>query len=394
MANAKDELPSAIVLSSGLTGLATIRSLARGGMTVYAATSGSSQATDLSRHCRPLRRPERLGDDASSTQWLIDFCGSLPVRPVVLPTSDNDALWLARHAQALRPHCIFSSSSHGELLRIISKDGLYAAGEQTGVPIVPSITEPSLEALDAWSLAHPAPYLIKPFYNCIPGSALKQKNLLVHSRDELCAYVAQHGSRAIIVQRKIDGGDGFILDCYGLCDAASQPVSMASHRRIRQCPPHFGSTSFGEIPARGDDALEAKLFDYTARLLRGLRYHGIFGIEWLQCRTSGELYVIDFNARPFSSIGHLTDCGLNLPLLAYGELLGHEMKGTAPRPSLAHLYWADFMGDAYGFRVANDATWHGWLGSLLRCRSFAVWDWSDPGPWLLETARACRSSLQ
>lgn len=393
MANANDDLPSAIVLSSGFTGLATIRGLARGGMAVYAATDGSSQATDLSRHCRPLRRPERLSDDASSTQWLIDFCRSLPTRPVVLPTSDHDALWLARHAPALRPLCAFSSSSREELLRIVSKDGLYAAAAQSGVPVVPSITEPSLEALDAWSLAHAAPYLIKPFYNRIATSALRQKNLLVHSRDDLLAYVAKAGSRAIIVQRKIDGGDGFILDCYGLCDASGQPVSMASHRRIRQCPPHFGSTSFGEIPARGDDALEAKLFDYTARLLQGLRYHGIFGIEWLQCRVSGELYVIDFNARPFSSIGHLTDCGLNLPLLAYRELLGHETARAAPRPALAHLYWADFLGEAYGFRVTDEATWRAWLGSLLRCRSFAVWDWRDPGPWLLETARACLRGL-
>ena len=130
------------------------------------------------------------------------------------------------------------------------------------------------------------------------------------------------------------GGDGHILDCYGLCASHCRPITLASHRRIRQGPANFGTTSYGEIPLRGDEAMESRLFDYTSRLLGGLKYHGIFGIEWLHDRETGELYLIDFNARPFSSIGHLHDCGLNLPLLAYRELCGEDLSHVPIRPTL------------------------------------------------------------
>ena len=62
-------------------------------------------------------------------------------------------------------------------------------------------------------------------------------------------------------------------------------------------------------------------------------------IEWLLERDTGRFYVIDFNARPFMSLGHLTDCGLNLPALTYAELIGqlpeHLPLVPALRPSQA-----------------------------------------------------------
>jgi len=394
MSDARSDRPPVIVLGGSLTGLATVRSLARGGVIVYAATSQPNQPSSLSRHCRCVPRPDTLGDDASSIKWLTDLCATLPARPVVLPTSDQDALWLAKHAESLRSHCILWSTPHSELLRIVSKDGLYATAVRSKMPVIPFVVEPSLAELEEWSLIHSGPYLLKPFYRDIPGSALRRKNLVIEGREALLSHVERGGSRSLIVQRKIDGGDGFILDCYGLCSDAGVPIVMASHRRIRQCPPHFGSTCLGEIPACGDEALEAKLFEYTTRLLGGLAYHGIFGIEWLHDRATDELYVIDFNARPFSSIGHLTDCGLNLPLLAYRELLGDDLSDVHPRPALAHLYWLDFVADMFSFRATDSPSRVAWLRSLLKCRSFAVWDRGDPGPWLQTTLALLRRGLR
>lgn len=386
--------PTAIVLGSGLTALATIRCLARGGVTVHCAARGADRLATFSNLCRTVDRPEDRGDGTDSTRWLIDLSAALTRRPVVIPTSDEDALWLARHSEVLRRHCDFSSTSLTQMQAIVSKDGLYAAAVRGSLPVVPSIVEPTLEEATTWSLHHAGPYLLKPFYGGIASCALPGKNLLLNGRDELLGYIAREGTRALIIQRKLDGGDGRILDCYGLCDARGTPVTLASHRRLRQCPPHVGSTCFGEIPMQGDEALEARLFDYTRRLLRQLNYQGIFGIEWLHEPSTGELYVIDFNARPFSSIGHLRDCGLNLPLLAYRDLVGEKIPAATSMPKLTHKYWMDVLGDAYTVRSRTNLGWVGWLRSLLSCRSFAVWDQSDPGPWLHMTSDFLRQQLR
>lgn len=390
----KNAQPVAVVLSASLTGLATVRSLAVGKVPVLAAVADWGQPAARSRFCRPLLRPADQHDDASAVAWLVDVCKAQECLPVVIPSSDADALWLARHAALLRPHCRFSTTTHDDLMNIVSKDRLYAIAQAMGLPVVPAITEPTVEALTEWSLIHPGPYLLKPFYNRMPGTVLRQKNRLIECREDLMVYVGKRGSRGLIVQRSLSGGDGFILDCYGLCGADGRPIAMASHRRIRQGPANFGTTSFGEIPALGDNAVEAKLFDYTARLLEGLSFHGIFGIEWLQDKGTGELYLIDFNARPFSSIGHLRDCGLNLPWLAYRELLGEDLSGHPQRPKLSHLYWMDALSDVFGCKTSGSTHWWAWLKSLSRCRSFAVWDWRDPMPWVSETTLALSRTLR
>ena len=127
---------------------------------------------------------------------------------------------------------------------------------------------------------------------------------------------------------------------------------------------------------------ESAIFEKTERLLSVIRFHGIFGIEWLHDKKTGQFYLIDFNARPFSSIGHLTACGLNLPLLAYRELIGDDLAGLEQRPVLKHKYWIDLLRDLRSSRLSGVMGWSDWFRSILRCRSFAYWDWRDPGPGL------------
>ena len=187
----------------------------------------------------------------------------------------------------------------------------------------------------------------------------------------------------LIIQRILKGGDGRIYDCYGLCDKNGQVRTMASHRRIRQIKPHFGVTCYGEIPSDPPGIGQQELFDLTRKLLAKVRYHGIFGIEWLYERDTKRLYLLDFNARPFLTIGHLGDCGLNLPLVAYRELCGDELDGFPLVPELRRILWLNYWPHLHSFlkeRGRAGRSWKGYFGELLRSRSFALWDFNDPIP--------------
>jgi predicted ATP-grasp superfamily ATP-dependent carboligase len=252
---------------------------------------------------------------------------------------------------------------------------------------------PGPDEVEAWCREVRPPYFVKPFYGSMPGCAMKRKNQIFLSGAELARYARSQGLRNTIVQRRIESGDGRVYDAYGLCDRRGEVVVLASHRRIRQFPPDTGATSFGEIPVIDDPELEGRIFRDTRRLLSGLRYHGIFGIEWLHERGTGEIYLADFNARPFSSIGHLADCGLNLPLLAYRELVGEEGLPVDVVPALLHRYWMDFNWDVRGFRSARWTRGQGWadfVADVLRCTSFAYFDVRDPGPWVQRGMDLCR----
>lgn len=370
------------MLCNVVTGLATVRGIAAGGVVVHAAIFRDNDPIRFSRCCRKLDFSDCRSDEAL-LERLIAAASSMPAPPVVIATSDKHALFLAGHRDRLSPHCLLWQTPPADLASIVNKHQLYSLAGQAGVATVPAIVEPDPQALSDWSSVHPPPYFLKPFYEGIALCKLKQKNLILESRQALLDYVSTQGAAGLIVQRLIRGGDGYIFDSYGLCDSRGRIVAIASHRRWRQNPPDTGTTSYGEIPASPEGKPEQALFDNTRRLLGSLRYHGIFGIEWLQDRATGELYLIDFNARPFSSIGHLTSCGLNLPLLAYRELTGDDLSDVAPQPQLRHRFWIDLLSDLWWVQSKRDTDSFElapWLRTILRSKDHAYWSWRDPGP--------------
>lgn len=367
------------------TGLATVQALAQSGVDVHALYFDKSEAVHFSRVCKKIFINAPLRDEAKLLDFLIDYARQLGNRPVVFPTSDSQALMLARHRERLIEVCSLWTTEYAALAQIINKQTLYELAIAADVATIPAIYSPSYQQVVEWSEETPGPYLIKPSYEEDPNSTLHKKNLCIPDRNALLDYVKTNDQAPAVLQRVLRGGDGFIFDCYGLCDKDGRVISIASHRRWRQHHPDFGATCYGEIPANIGAQQEAILFANTERLLKQIHFHGIFGIEWLLERDSGKFYLIDFNARPFVTIGHLRSCGLNLPLLAYRDLTGQSQAAQEKFPKLKTKFWADIRKDIETFndkRACGEITTAEWLRSLLRCRSVAYLDWYDPGPAL------------
>ena len=378
---------SAIVLAKTLTGLATLRALAALDIDLHAVIFNEDEAIMSSRYGKKVLFPHGEHNEPALLAFLTDYCQTLGTMPVIIPTSDSLALFLAKHQDVLKPICTLWTTSYENLAEIINKNGLYHLAEQADVATIPWVETASLEELKHWSQANAAPYLLKPFYAAADTARPFGKNWVVDSRDALLAYATTHGTEAIVIQRMVVGGDGYIFDTYGYCDAQGRIVTMASHRRWRQQPPDLGSTSFGEIPANFTSDTEGTIFSATTRLLAKTKYHGIFGIEWLYDHATKQFYLIDFNARPFSSIGHLQACGMNLPAMAYRDLAQQVQGPIEARPQLKHLMWMDFFRDLDSLRTRKFSVFaitKIWLQSIIRCRSFAYQSLADPAPALHE----------
>lgn len=384
----KPKIP-AIVLSLNVTGLAVVRALARYGVEVHGVYRWEGELGRSSRYCNKLIDLRgKIKNDGELVNWLVDYAESLDERPVVFPTSDPTAMWLADNHERLSRVCRIWDYDHDKLSNVMCKSTLYQAATAAGVLVPPGLNAPDIDEVKQWCEQNKAPYLVKPFYNFTEDF----KNLTFDDKQPLLDFLQERktGASDLVIQRVLRGGDGWIFDCYGLCEKNGNVVTMASHRRIRQSPPDFGITCYGEIPGIPRDVGEQALFDRTEKLLAELGHHGIFGIEWLQDRETGELYLLDFNARPFYSIGHLQDCGLNLPALAYQELCGEDLSNVELIPEVTGKRWIDFWSDASTFnrlRKSGRMTWGEWLASLLQSRANAVWCASDPLPAVLQTLR-------
>jgi D-aspartate ligase len=389
--------PPAIVLCNTVTGIATVRALAECGVEVHACIFREDDPLHDSRHAIKVPCYHLQSDDTALVEFLIEYAVKLGNRPVVLPTGDAHALLLAQYAPELDRHCRIWQLPNADLARLVNKTMLYEAADDAGVPIIPSLSTPTLGELLIWSQHHEGPYILKPSYEGVGGCKLNGKNLVLEGREQLLSYVSNHGAEALVIQRMLHGGDGNIFDCYGFCDRDGRVVCLTSHLRIRQYPPDFGATSLGEIPAPLPPQDEQFLFEATERLFRGIRFHGIFGIEWLREEKTGAFYLIDFNARPFLSIGHLRDCGVNLPFLAYRELIGQSLADVASRPAVKRKRWVYITKDIETFRelrVIGRLGLFSWLASVASCRSFAYVSWRDPKPGMRSilqiVRRVCR----
>jgi hypothetical protein len=119
------------------------------------------------------------------------------------------------------------------------------------------------------------------------------------------------------------GGDGLVFDCRGVCDRKGKIAAMAPHRRLGQDPAHVGVSTFGEIPSRSVPDSEAANLALTERLLSEVYCHAIFGIGWVRDLQAKRFYLLDFNARPFPTIGSRWGQGqdgqklLDLPVLLF-----------------------------------------------------------------------------
>jgi D-aspartate ligase len=386
-----------VILGNTVTGIATVRGLAERGVEVHACLFRRDDPLQYSRYGIKVPCYHLNDDPAALIEFLIGYARKIGRRPVVIPTADAHALLLAKHAEQLRPYCRLWELPYADLARIVNKTSLYEAARAAGVPTIPSLSIPTVAEVLEWSSQHPGPYLLKPSYDGIATCKLRSKNLLLETREQLLSYVRSQGTDSLVIQRMIRGGDGNIFDCYGLCDRDGRVVSLTSHQRLRQFPPDFGATCLGEIPAALAPKAEEFLFSATERLFNTVRYHGIFGIEWLRDEKTGEFYLIDFNARPFLTIGHLRDCGVNLPFLAYLDLTGQSLANVEPRPAVARKRWVYIAKDIETFREIRprgDIGLFGWLVSVARCRSFAYVSLRDPLPGLHSIVSIVRRAVK
>jgi len=365
-------------------GLATARALAEHGVSVHGVAFAAGEPGRYSRACSRVFDLHGLIDDAERVVgWLKEHSADLTPRPVVFATSDGLALTLARHRDVLSRTCRFAQNDLEALEALVSKDKLYAVAARAGLRVPSSLVSPSIDELDSWTRSQPGPYLIKPYY-AGGVNALGRKNLTLPDALALRRFIdaRSEGGRDLIFQPVLRGGDGWVFDCYGLCDAAGRVRVLASHRRLRQAPADFGMTCLGEIPAAPPQG-EERLFALTRALFEATPYHGIFGVEWLHDHANGELVLLDVNARPFWTIGHLKDCGLNLPYLAYRELCDDLPPVLDERPELRRRLWLDFWRDLAAIRHRIRGGQVGvvdWLRSIAACRSFALWSARDPLP--------------
>ena len=364
---AEHDLPAAVVDVGWVNGLAAIRSLGRAGIRVLAVDHRPSALGFRSRYAEPFL----------SADWNTDptgFVASIRAlgEVVVFPTHDGQLNLIAQHLGDLRVRAPFPD---WEILeRVQSKRAQLDEAVHVGVD-VPETRYP-VTAAEARAAAEEIrlPVLVKPEHHV----AFKQRFRRQAFRCETVEEVAEAYTRAEefgpIVQELIPGGDDTLYTVGSYLTRDGRPLGVFSGRKLRQTPPGIGTCRVGEAVWM-QDAVDA-----TLRLLAAFDYFGLSQVEFRRDPRDGKFKLMEINPRLWQWHSLATACGVDLPRIAYADLVGEKpdeakMNGKSRR-------WAITLmpGESPAFQRPPYVD--------------AVFARDDPKPAAVHLARVIRSALR
>jgi predicted ATP-grasp superfamily ATP-dependent carboligase len=119
-----------------------------------------------------------------------------------------------------------------------------------------------------------------------------------------------------MVQELVPGGDDTLYTVGSYLAQDGRALGVFCGRKLRQTPPGIGTCRVGEA-VWVDEVVHAAL-----RLLRAFGYFGLSQVEFKRDARDGRYRLMEINPRLWQWHGLAAACGVDLPSIAYADLVG------------------------------------------------------------------------
>lgn len=334
-------------------------------------------------------------DDAQLIALLSRLGEKLPTRGVLLPTSDGHVLLVSRYKETLTRWFRFALAERDTLEMLADKRRQYELAARCGVAIPRTLVPASVDDLSRVPEEIGFPCVIKPAYshqwqqqsNQRPGGLTKLA--LVETPAELSPeYVRMSaGNGSVIVQEQIDGEADQLYAVYAYCSIDGNRSTLFIRRELRDWPVDYGNGSYST--GVFDPEVESLGHEFLTRL----GYRGLANIEFKRDARDGQLKLIEFNVRGASQLALAIDSGVDLPFVAYSDLIGGGGGNGREQPAREGVRWIDLGLDTLSgreHRRRGDLRLSSWVRDVLRARSFAYLAGDDLRPGIARAAELLR----
>ena len=375
-----------MVLRSGHHGdLGIVRSLGRLGVPVYSAGAAWWEPVCRSRYCRG-RFGVNLENDVTdrTLNMLLEAGRKLGGRPILIPTTDRETIWVADHAAALREVFYFPRQDAGLVRVLCDKSLMQHLARRSGVPTPQSAVPHSKEDVEQFAEGAEFPVMVKATDVESVRRRVGGTKFLIHSARELLdLYTRAEDPNGpnLMIQEFIPGED-WMYD--GYFDSGSECLFGVTGRKIRRFPVHTGVTSLG-VCIR-NEAVEKT----TAQFMKAIGYHGILDIGYRRDRRDGQYKVLDVNPR----IGCTFRLFAGTNAMDVARVLYLDMTGQPVPPSnpcIGRKWLVEDFDLLSSLRLWREGslTWKDWAKSLRGVQERACFALDDPLPLLWMWASDC-----
>jgi protein-tyrosine-phosphatase/predicted ATP-grasp superfamily ATP-dependent carboligase len=376
--------PTVIIVGAEPRKLVTIaRSLQRAGVRSIVATPSGQPLRVSSRAFAGVVRLR--GDIAESAGVLARLARS--ERAVwVVPTSDTSLQIVCAGYDEISRVCEVGTPPPAIVQRVLDKSITLSVAKQCGVPVPTSVTIPRATDLEAALATMRFPIIAKPGDKS-RRSSHDFKTRTFASADELRAvFTTQTRFGEGLLFQSYHGGQGVGIE---LLLSKGNVVTSFQHRRLSENPP-----SGGVAVVAIAEAVDAKLLDYSVRLLRALEWDGVAMVEFRHDSATGETALMEVNGRFWGSLPLNTVAGVDFPLYAWQHSQGITPAPPSSYPIGLRVRWTAGALERAGHVFAELPEDRISFGNALRqlAADFApgvksaMWSWSDPLPAIQEVA--------
>ena len=384
----------AVVMGMSPTGLYAVRELGRAGVPVL-GVSASAQCANASKYLtHPLKSIIEPNEEARLGKLCAAFKDAIE-KAVLIPTSDQDIAFIARHKDILAKFFVFQSSyANGLAETILEKSTFYALCEKHGIAY-PSFWEGARENLTGLISHIKFPVVLKPSkIHAVKAEMAGVKAWALRDEKEYLNRIAilPHGDTDWLVQEIVPGPESDISLYCAWIGKDQKPVQSFTAKKLRQFPPGFGSASL----VAGHDEPQVKAL--SEKLMTAIGYEGIAATEFKYDRRDDMYKIIESNPRPSLWFSASTASGRTAALAAYCALAGYEMpkaqdivQGVQWRYGLKDLYSKLFYLRNRKFILPPPDLRA--AGKPSR-KIYAVFAWDDPRPAIGEVSANLRKLWQ
>lgn len=376
--------PVAILQTARHGGLGIARSLGRLGVPVYCIDAHWEPAF-ISRYClRHFVLNIESAAPSQSVDRLLEIGRQLTGRPILIPTTDLGAIWVAEHAAALQSEFRFQCQD-GRLVRTLcDKSQMQELARRNGVPTAQSVVPRSKEDVHRFVETANFPVVVKAIdAERLRSRAGGTKFIIQSSREllELYARAGDPGEPNLLVQEFIPGED-WMFD--GYFDQNSRCAFGVTGKKIRRFPVNTGVTSLG-VCLRNETVERT-----TAEFMKLIRYHGILDIGYRYDLRDRQYKVLDVNPRIGCTFRLFTATnGMDVARALYLHLTGQPVP---PAQAAEGRKWIvedfDLFSALRGWRD-HTLTLQDWAKSLRGIQESACFAFDDPLPFLVMPVADC-----
>ena len=299
-----------------VNGLAAIRSLGRRGLRVLALDHRPYALGFRSRYAEPRLAPDPLDDEEGFIAGLRAIAEETDDVLPVFPTHDEHVNAIARHADVLRDRYRFPFPDWEVLERIQSKRHQLETAESVGLPVPRTFHPRSRDEAVAAGEELGFPVLVKPSANVGFRRDHGRQLFRCENSAELERAYEDTEPYEPMVQELIPGGDEQLYTLGSYVSADGEALGLFSGHKLRQTRGYMGSARVGEA-MWVDEVVEQGL-----ALLRAIGFHGISQVETKRDPRDGQYKLMEVNPRLWQWHSLAAACGVDLPWLAYRDLLG------------------------------------------------------------------------